>query len=703
MNYDENIFKEKANRKARKIWLIFALLLSANYGSDVANGLQKADYYIIFLILCWLPIILGEILLRVKGFTTDIYKYDLVIGYGIFYTFVVSTTASPIAFTYILPVTSLLVLYKNRRFMINCGIANSIIIIGSAVYRYMNGFNSATNVKDYQLQLSCIILCYICYVMSIKHLNESDGAMTDSIKADLTRVITTVEQVKQASNSIMDGVTVVRELASENTHGAGIVARSMQQVEENNLHLTDTTASSNEMTAKIKAQVNHVAYLIEKMVLLTATSGKHTEVSSKDLDSLIDTTNNMAALSQEIEMTLQDFKNDFAMVKEETGTIEDISSQTNLLALNASIEAARAGEAGKGFAVVANEIRELSSGTQASSNSIMEALSRLEAISEKMMKSISETVELIQVNIEKVSNVNQSVTNITNDATSLGENIKVVDSAVKEVETSNQTLTDNMQQVGEVMEVMTQSINGAELTTRTMLSKYEASAKSALDIESVVGKLMEELGVGGFMGVQDVKPGMKITIALNDDSSKKEYAGEVVDCSGKDLFVTAENGVKDFVDKKNKHELCKLHIVVDNVLYYWDDIEIHPVRQGEKGQYKLHIESNPKVYNRRKYPRMPISNACTIRLEGTDKTYSGKMVNISANGFAFSVRDNVFASQKGRNVQLDVKDFAVIGNKPLTGCVIRSSNNEGEFIVGCRMPEDSEPIKEYVSRNYNGN
>ena len=99
MNYDENIFKEKANRKARKIWLIFALLLSANYGSDVANGLQKADYYIIFLILCWLPIILGEILLRVKGFTTDIYKYDLVIGYGIFYTFVVSTTASPIAFT----------------------------------------------------------------------------------------------------------------------------------------------------------------------------------------------------------------------------------------------------------------------------------------------------------------------------------------------------------------------------------------------------------------------------------------------------------------------------------------------------------------------------------------------------------------------------------------------------------------------------
>ena len=27
MTYDENVFKEKANRKARKIWIVFAVLL----------------------------------------------------------------------------------------------------------------------------------------------------------------------------------------------------------------------------------------------------------------------------------------------------------------------------------------------------------------------------------------------------------------------------------------------------------------------------------------------------------------------------------------------------------------------------------------------------------------------------------------------------------------------------------------------------
>lgn len=689
MNYDENIFKEKANRKARKIWLIFALLLSANYGSDVANGLQKADYYIIFLILCWLPIILGEILLRVKGFTTDTYKYDLVIGYGIFYTFVVSTTASPIAFTYILPVTSLLVLYKNRRFMINCGIANSIIIIGSAVYRYMNGFNSATNVKDYQLQLSCIILCYICYVMSIKHLNESDGAMTDIIKADLNRVITTVEQVKQASNSIMDGVTVVRELASENTHGAGIVARSMQQVEENNLHLTDTTASSNEMTAKIKAQVNHVAYLIEKMVLLTATSGKHTEVSSKDLDSLIDTTNNMAALSQEIEMTLQDFKNDFAMVKEETGTIEDISSQTNLLALNASIEAARAGEAGKGFAVVAEQIRTLSTGTKASSSKISQSLMHLEETSTKMMHTMEETLSLIRMTLNKVTTAGASISKISEDTAQLEENIQIIDTAMKDVEQSNIQLVDNMDQVSSIMTKMSKHISDSNEISHRMLSKYDESANNINSIETVVESLMCELGIGGFMGVEDLQPGMKFTVTLEDSSN---YHGDIVELTENTLTVSLDN-----FPPITKTTECELQVTVGNVLYHWKRALITKDSQ-------IIIESRPKINNRRKYPRADLSNTCSITIANTSADgiaplpIDATMDNISANGFAFLTKDPFFTDHKGADIHVTIHDFDLPNHNELTGHVIRCSNNEGMYIVGCQMPEDDFFIRDYVKQ-----
>ena len=298
MNYDENVFKAKANIKARRIWLVFALLLTANYGSDAAGGLYPANYYLIFVLLCWIPFFAGEVLLKVKGKATDIYRRDIVIGYGIFYTFVLCTTESPIAFTYILPVTSLLVLYKDRKFMIHCGIANTLCIIGCAIYRgLILGFNSATDMKNYQLQVSCIVLCYICYVMSIKHLNESDGALTDSIKADLNRVITTVEKVKTASNTIMDGITVVRELATENKHGSDIVLLGMNELTDNNSKLQDRTSSSMDMTTDINSQVENVVTMINEMVSLTNESIEHAGTSSSDLESLVSTANTMSRLS----------------------------------------------------------------------------------------------------------------------------------------------------------------------------------------------------------------------------------------------------------------------------------------------------------------------------------------------------------------------------------------------------------------------
>lgn len=567
MNYDASVFKEKANRKARIIWLIFSILLSANYGTDTSNGLYPAQSYIIFLILCWFPFILGEILLRVKGWTTDIYRLVLVIGYGIFYTFLLCTTASPIAFTYILPVISLLVLYKNQRFMIGCGIANTLSVIFSAIYRsVILGCNSASDMKNYQLQVSCLLLCYICYVMSIRHLNESDGALTDSIKSDLHRVVTTVEKVKTASNSIMDGITVVRELASENKHGSDVVMLGMNELSDNNQHLQDRTSSSMDMTSDIRTQVENVAAMIDEMVSLTVESSEHAKTSSEDLDSLVKTAGTMSELSSEVERILHDFKAEFSMVLEETGKIDNISNQTNLLALNASIEAARAGDAGKGFAVVAEQIRTLSTETKTSSAQIQDALTRLDEISAKMTDSIELTLELIQLTLEKVTQTGENVQKITEDSSQLGEHIHVIDSAMKEVETSNLQLVDNMEQVSNTVNVITGCIDHSSDISKRILSKYTESASNIDNIEDVIEGLMCELGIGGFMGIADVTPGMKILLRTTEDVV---YTGELISHTPDSVQVSLDNApvFSTPVD-------CSLQIIVGNIIYFWEKVQL---------------------------------------------------------------------------------------------------------------------------------
>ena len=692
MDYNENEFKAKANIKARRIWLVFALLLSANYGTDVSQGGYPSTNFIIFLILCWVPFFAGDLLLRIRGKADDRYRYALVVGYGIFYTFLICTTDSPIAFTYILPVVSLLVLYKDRKFMVGCAIANIASVIVSVFYHLVVlGQNTATDQKNYQLQIACLLLCYIGYIMSIRHLIESDGALTNSIKADLKRVVTTVEQVKTASNTIMDGITVVRELATENKHGSDIVVDGMNKLTDNNDQLQSRTASSQEMTGDINSQVQNVASMINDMVSLTAESGKHAKTSSVDLESLVQTARTMADLSNEVEHILDAFKAEFETVKQETGTIDSISSQTNLLALNASIEAARAGEAGKGFSVVAEQIRKLSTETKDSSGQISEALSRLDEISGKMTSSIEETLKLIQVTLEKVTQTGENVNKITQDSSLLGEHIQTIDSAMKEVESSNRQLVENMEQVSSIVETMTTCISDSDETSKRMLSKYEESASNINNIENVIQELMCELGIGGFMGLDDIHAGMKAKVILPKHLERMEYHGEVRS--------VAENSISLILSDNpqlNGSETCKVQVTVDNVLYCWEQAQIQADTASGSHVYALQLSARPEIKNRRKYPRADVSNPCTITLKDSDTTFSGQLDNISANGFAFLIRDPFFMDHKHADVAIDIQNFALSDQSHLEGHVIRCSDDEGVYIVGCQMPEDNYAIRNYV-------
>ena len=594
----------------------------------------------------------------------------------------------------------MIILFKDRKFMIKCGVFNTVILIIASVYKYMTGMNSVADIDNYMLQISCIMLSYMCYVMSINHLNLSDGALTDSIKDDLDRVVKTVEQVKDSSNMIVDGITVVRELEEENRQGANFVVSSMEELSRNNDILHDKTNSSTDMTTKINNQVENVAALINDVVKLVSESVEHADLSSKELADVVESTDTMAKLSGEVDDILHEFQQEFEKVKTETGTIEEINSQTNLLALNASIEAARAGEAGKGFAVVADEIRNLSDETQESSDRIMAALGHLGDTSGRMLESVKRILSIIQETQGKVVKVNDSVAGIAKDSNQIGQHIGVVDSAMQEVESSNRNLVDNMSQIESVMQVIQDCITNADDSTKIMLSKYEESSRNVNEIESVVGAMMEKLGIGGFMGIQDIKPGMRCTVRqlVSGKPSNRDYSGEIIAQKGGALFVRFDD---EDIDVNNPSLKFRIEIVAGNVLYHWTDVSAKRAAEYKEDVCRLEVSTLPSIVNRRKYTRMPIHNKCSIVFEdNAEITFTGEMVNISANGFAFTTRDKEFADCNGKNMIVSIPDFPVEQGRLIEGVAIRSTDSDGSYIVGCRMPSDSIEIGNYVNRNY---
>ena len=78
---------------------------------------------------------------------------------------------------------------------------------------------------------------------------------------------------------------------------------------------------------------------------------------------------------------------------------------------------------------------------------------------------------------------------------------------------------------------------------------------------------------------------------------------------------------------------------------------------------------------------------------------NGKMVNISANGFAFATRAAEIKNLKNTMVAVRVNEFPVLDGKDLVGYIIRISDHDGQYIVGCRMLEDNMDIYNYVEKH----
>lgn len=698
MEYNEKQFAKSANKKALVMWLVVMVVFSVTYAIEVVRGLKTPQFYIIMELFCWVPFVFGLIILKVRGWHTKLYQNIVGFGYGFFYLYIMLTASGTLVFTYVLPVTGMLIIYKNRDLLLRCGAANIIVLVYAIIRNYHNGMNTPSDISNFEIQLGVVVFCYIGYVVAIKHMVTSDNALLGSVEENLARVVATVEQVKGASDKIVEGVTVVRELSEENRESAGVVVNKMESLSEESDRLSQRIDSSMEMTEDINNQVGNVAELITNIVALSEKSMKQAGASCEELGNAVEATNTMAQLSTDVERVLGEFMHQFERVKTETGTIEKISGQTNLLALNASIEAARAGEAGKGFSVVADEIRELSQGTQMSSASIREALRLLEETSDKMTESITTILGLIANTLSVIQSVNSSVGAIETDSVELGKEIQVVDTAMQQVEHANRNMVDNMKEVRSIMSSMKERVSESEYTTETMLSKYEETARNVAKIETVVGELVEELGEGGFMRLQDLMPGMSVSVT--EKVSKRSYETAVNSVEEKYFTLKGSRMTENFFSEFSGKTTYEVRVVVSNAVYIWDGVRIVKDKRNDDRTYKVLLEDEvPKVMNRRKYPRLAMENTCEVTIMSTNQIVKGKMLNISAGGFAFLGSAKEFADAIGENVQLVINDFPLLKEELLQGVIIRSSDNNGVYSVGCRMDADHEKIAEYVKKH----
>ena len=676
MNYDVKHFDELANRKLMSWWTIINVVLSAAYLLELLKGQRTVEYYIFFMLCIWLfwGISLAFYLFNRKSVRA--FQYSAIIGYSIAYLIIVGTSDTILTFTYIFPIACLYVLYKKKSVICLAGVL-SLVGVAINVLRCVNSGTLSESLAEIEIQAAALVLSFSALIIAGNHIDVVEKAMLGTVEDNLDSVRGTVEKVKVASSKVVDGVTVVRELADENRLDAGEIESAMNTVAENNTELRNKTMSSLDMTNKIATQVSTVSGLVTDMVDRVNKSVNHATESNEQLIGVVKSASEIRELTDNLSSVLTTFKSEFEMVKNETTKINNVTSQTNLLALNASIEAARAGDAGRGFSVVANEIRSLSEDTKSSSDSIMTALNRLEDTSAKMTESISKTISLISEVMIQVEAVGNSVAVIAEDSSGIGNDVATINTAIKDVELSNEQMITDMNNICDIMDMVTSGIEETVVTTEQMRAKYDETSANVINIEQVVGELVSELGHGGFLGLSDVEVGMHLSVT---DKNNTVYTAKVMDILDDKLVV----GWDTSLPSSNSNLVLK--ITVDNTEYFWQNAK-YIVNDSK---HLISVSGNPSITNRRKHPRLKVSSQCHVESSSMPGGKDCELINISSGGIAF--KGNC-GNIKGKLVRVTSPLFK---GKELSGCVIRMDTYEAVPMYGVRLLADDKDIESYV-------
>lgn len=443
------------------VLIAYALLdavLLLSYLVEVFKGSRTLGYYAVFAVLALAPLI-ACIVIYHKNPEAGSIQHIVGVGYGIFYTFILFTTTSMLAFSFVIPLFLIVTLYCDTRHMAIIGACCAVVNIANVIYVAVTRGISSETMPDYEIRIFLILLvvAYACMVTKVLKKNSDDriaqiNREKDNATGLLNRVMAVsnemaeiVAGVNNKMGTLQSSVTQTKTSMEEVTSGTGETAESIQ----NQLVKTE------EIQRFIQSVEVAVSAIQDDMKKAQAEVNQ----GSEKINTLIHKVQESDAVSEQVSTELGKLNEYTEQMQSIVGIITGITSQTSMLALNASIEAARAGEAGRGFAVVASEISGLAKQTQDATTHITELIQNVSAELETVVKVIgtmlesnrvqgtaaNETAEIFRTIEEKTKNVSTQSGELAYTVTALAQ--------------SNSVIVDNIQTISAITEEVTAHSN----------------------------------------------------------------------------------------------------------------------------------------------------------------------------------------------------------------------------------------------------
>ncbi len=472
------------NKAALACHTVIVVVLELAYLLEVVKGSRTVGYYLLFSLIAILPVVIEFVMYQREPADLRL-KYVIGVTYSLFYFFVVFTTVNMIAFTYIIPICLVLVLYSDVKlcaWVSGAGVVTNIVFLA---WQGVAGGIRAEDMATYEIRVALLVLVAVFLCLSTKTLEKINVSKLRELDQEKEHVSALLDKVMRISGQMSGGIL---DMAGQMKDLGEAVSETRNAMQEVSTGTNETAESIQNQLGKTEEIQNHIGQMADVMDAITQSMSDAKDsvrLGRENLNMLTKQMENSERAGTQAVEDMKELEEDTANMQTIIDMITSVASQTSLLALNASIEAARAGEAGRGFAVVATEISNLANQTQGATVDITDMI---RSISEKLkiaVNAVEELMESSRKQSESAVHAADSFEKIAVGTDQVDEQSRRLENSVKQLAEANKVIVESIQTISSIMQEV--SAHSQE-TFRVS----ENNTKIVSEVDRLVGDLSDQ-------------------------------------------------------------------------------------------------------------------------------------------------------------------------------------------------------------------